>query len=306
MWLNELYHDVIKHKELIRVIQTIFITEQRYRQQVSFPVMYEMRHFDVYGAPIVSNQGRLKGIALVLHDITELKKLEQIRKDFVANVSHELKTPVTSIKGFTETLLDGAMESKELRVKFLNIINKESDRLQRLIYDLLELSRIEKDIFQLQWRDVELASISEDVDQLLTEKASEKEIKLEFDIDDDCKFEGDPERVKQIMINLVHNAITYTSNAGKVKVIATNHGDTIDLTVSDTGVGISEEALPRIFERFYRVDPARSRHSGGTGLGLAIVKHLVEAHEGKISVDSELGKGTTFTITFNRQREEES
>ncbi|MFA9457168.1 two-component system histidine kinase PnpS [Halalkalibacter sp. AB-rgal2] len=306
VWLNELYHDVIKHKELIRVIQNIFITEQKQSKQVSFPVLYEMRHFDVHGAPIISNHGRLKGIALVLHDITELKKLEQIRKDFVANVSHELKTPVTSIKGFTETLLDGAMESEELRIKFLNIINKESDRLQRLIHDLLELSRIEKDVFQLHWQDVDLNNIIDDVAQLLREKAKEKQIDLQFVSEQHCEFEGDPERIKQIIINLIHNAITYTPNGGSINVKVNCTEEVVQLRVCDTGVGISQDVLPRIFERFYRVDPARSRHSGGTGLGLAIVKHLVEAHEGKINVESELGKGTTFSIIFNKKREKNS
>lgn len=305
LWVNQLYHDVIRHKELIKIIQNVFITEKRQRKQISFPVLLEIRHFDVYGAPVVSDSGKLKGIALVLHDITELKKLEQVRKDFVANVSHELKTPVTSIKGFTETLLDGAMHTEELRGKFLGIIYKESERLQGLIHDLLELSRIEQQYFKLNWQQTNIKVIIEDVVVLLRGKAHEKTIDLELITSGDCSIKGDPERIKQIAINLINNGITYTQAGGKILVTLDGDSDeNVMLQVRDTGIGISESELPRIFERFYRVDRARSRNSGGTGLGLAIVKHLVEAHHGRISVESEPGKGTAFSIFFKRSFEE--
>ncbi len=304
LWLNQLYHDVIKHKEVNKIVQTIFITEEKQRKQIHFPVHLEVRHFDVYGAPIMSDKGRLKGIAIVLHDITELKKLEQVRKDFVANVSHELKTPVTSIKGFTETLLDGAMETEQLRGKFLNIIYKESERLQGLIHDLLELSKIEQHYFKLNWQETNLQKIVEDVTVLLKEKAKEKEIILEVNVEGDVTLEGDPERLKQIMINLVNNSIMYTPTSGRIDILLIGMENSVMLQVADTGVGISEKELPRIFERFYRVDRARSRNSGGTGLGLAIVKHLVEAHHGLIDVESQVGKGTTFTVKFNRKQQE--
>ncbi|TWI56994.1 two-component system histidine kinase PnpS [Halalkalibacter nanhaiisediminis] len=304
LWVNQLYHDVIKHKELNKIVQTIFLTEEKQRMQIHFPVHLEVRHFDVYAAPIMSNKGRLKGIAIVLHDITELKKLEQVRKDFVANVSHELKTPVTSIKGFTETLLDGAMETEQLRGKFLNIIYKESERLQGLIHDLLELSRIEQQYFKLNWQKTNLEGIVEDVAVLLKEKAKEKGIEIVTKKEGDSTLEGDPERLKQILINLVNNGIMYTSSGGRIDILLTGTKDLVELQIADTGVGISEEDLPRIFERFYRVDRARSRNSGGTGLGLAIVKHLVEAHHGHIHVQSQVGKGTTFTVVFKRQQDE--
>lgn len=304
LWVNQLYHDVIKHKELNKIVQTIFLTEEKQRMQIHFPVHLEVRHFDVYAAPIMSNKGRLKGIAIVLHDITELKKLEQVRKDFVANVSHELKTPVTSIKGFTETLLDGAMETEQLRGKFLNIIYKESERLQGLIHDLLELSRIEQQYFKLNWQKTNLEGIVEDVAVLLKEKAKEKGIELVTKKEGDSTLEGDPERLKQILINLVNNGIMYTPSGGRIDILLTGTKDLVELQIADTGVGISEEDLPRIFERFYRVDRARSRNSGGTGLGLAIVKHLVEAHHGHIHVQSQVGKGTTFTVVFKRQQDE--
>ncbi|WP_332689772.1 two-component system histidine kinase PnpS [Halalkalibacter lacteus] len=301
-WLNQLYHDVIKHKELIKIVQTIFITEKKQRVQIHFPVHLEIRHFEVYGAPVMSNRDKLKGIVLVLHDITELKKLEQVRTDFVANVSHELKTPVTSIKGFTETLLDGAMNTEPLREKFLTIIAKESERLQNLIQDLLDLSRIEQSYFKLNWQKTNLKLTIEEVIELLRKKAKEKQIELEVMIEGDVTLEGDAERLKQIAINLINNGIMYTPVGGDIRVFLKGEEEQVQLQIADTGVGISDKELPRIFERFYRVDRARSRNSGGTGLGLAIVKHLVEAHHGKITVVSEVGKGTTFTISFKRNR----
>ncbi|ARK31695.1 two-component system histidine kinase PnpS [Halalkalibacter krulwichiae] len=306
LWINQLYHDVIKHKEVIRIVQTILMTEEKQRKQIHFPVNLEVRHFEVYGAPVMSNRGKLKGIVIVLHDITELKKLEQVRTDFVANVSHELKTPVTSIKGFTETLLDGAMNSEPLRENFLNIIAKESERLQALIEELLELSRIEQSYFKLHWQNTDLNNILLEVYDLLKEKAAKKNISLKLEREGDTRLEGDPSRLKQIVINLVNNAIMYTSDGGHVSVVLKENGESVELAVIDTGVGIKESELPRIFERFYRVDRARSRNSGGTGLGLAIVKHLVEAHSGQINVESEMDKGTTFLLKFKKQQQNET
>ncbi|UOE93414.1 ATP-binding protein [Alkalihalobacillus sp. LMS39] len=301
-WLNRMYHEVIVHKEIIKIVQDIFLTEKRQRKQVKLAFYLEVRHFDVYGAPIMSEEGKLKGIALVFHDITELKKLEQVRKDFVANVSHELKTPVTSIKGFSETLLDGAMEEKELREKFLTIIWKESERLQSLIHDLLELSRIEQQYFKLNWQKTNVAEIIEEVVLLLKGKAEEKEIMLEYRVEGDLCIDGDPTRIRQIIINLITNGLTYTPAGGFLYIEAVPFAEeSIEIKIQDSGIGISEQELPRIFERFYRVDKARSRNSGGTGLGLAIVKHLVEAHHGKIHVESTVGKGTTFFIRLNKQ-----
>lgn len=246
----------------------------------------------------------MRGIVLVLHNITEIKKLEQIRKDFVANVSHELKTPVTSIKGFAETLIDGAMNEPSLREKFLTIILKESERLQSLIQDLLELSKIEQQYFQLNWTKANITEAVEEAVTLLKEKAQKKEVSLHFFSDGVLTIDGDAERLKQIAINLMTNAIVYTPAGGHIAVSLAEDGDWVTLQVSDSGIGITEEEIPRIFERFYRVDRARSRNSGGTGLGLAIVKHLVEAHHGRIEVDSEPGKGTTFTILSKKSRTE--
>lgn len=265
------------------------------------PLAIERRHFEVYGAPIIGTNDVWKGILLVFHDITELKRLEQMRKDFVANVSHELKTPITSIKGFTETLLDGAMNDKNTLEAFLNIILQESGRLQTLIQDLLDLSKIEQQGFKLNIQTVDLVMMLNDVITILEGKANEKGISLMLETSGEhIIVEGDLYRLKQIFINLINNAITYTPNGGMVTVKIIENKKTVTAKVKDTGIGINKDEIPRIFERFYRVDKARSRNSGGTGLGLAIVKHLVEAHKGNISVQSQFGKGTEFTIEFHK------
>ncbi|MGG0720567.1 ATP-binding protein [Robertmurraya massiliosenegalensis] len=300
-YLNRLYYHVIEHKEISDMIEEIFMTEHKAKKQMHLPIGIERRYFEVYGVPILGTNEEWKGILLVFHDITEIKKLEQVRKDFVANVSHELKTPVTSIKGFTETLLDGAKEDKETLENFLRIILEESDRLQSLILDLLELSKIEQQGYTLAIRDVNMNQLLEEMLPILCQKADEKEIELILEpLEKEITIDGDYYRLKQIFINLISNAISYSLQGGRVTISMKEGLNSVTVSISDTGIGIAQEEIPRIFERFYRVDKARSRNSGGTGLGLAIVKHLVEAHKGKISVESKLGKGTTFTIELHK------
>ncbi|EIJ79230.1 two-component sensor histidine kinase PhoR [Bacillus methanolicus PB1] len=300
-YLYRLYYEVIEHQEISKLIEEIFMTEQKIKRQMLIPLAIERRHFEVYGAPIIGTNDVWKGILLVFHDITELKRLEQMRKDFVANVSHELKTPITSIKGFTETLLDGAMNDKNTLEAFLNIILQESGRLQTLIQDLLDLSKIEQQGFKLNIQSVDLVMLLNEVITILESKANEKGISLMLETSGEhITVEGDLYRLKQIFINLINNAITYTPNGGMVTVKIIENKETVTVKVKDTGIGINKDEIPRIFERFYRVDKARSRNSGGTGLGLAIVKHLVEAHRGNISVQSQFGKGTEFTIKFHK------
>ncbi|GAM14732.1 two-component system histidine kinase PnpS [Mesobacillus selenatarsenatis] len=296
-YLYKLYYEVIDHEEITQMVEEIFMTEQKVRKQVVLPLEIERRHFEVYGVPIIGTNNVWKGILLVFHDITELKKLEQMRKDFVANVSHELKTPITSIKGFSETLLDGAMHDKATLEAFLEIILKESDRLQVLIQELLDLSKIEQHGFRLTKGTVDLVKEAYEVIEILKRKAAQKDIMLKLSQpSEEAVIEGDPDRLKQVLINLVSNAITYTPNGGSVEITLTDQEDSVSILVKDSGIGIEKSEITRIFERFYRVDKARSRNSGGTGLGLAIVKHIVEAHKGHIEVDSQIGKGTTFTV----------
>mgnify|MGYP001213376005 FL=1 len=299
--LGQFYTNCIDHRPVRHIIEEVFMTEKGVRKEVRLPIGIQLKHFEVYAAPIISSAHEWNGIVLVFHDITELKDLEQIRKDFVANVSHELKTPVTSIKGFAETLLDGAMDEKDTLHTFLKIIHKEADRLQSLIHDLLELSRIERDGFQLNIEKVDLFLIVQDVYRTLKEKADKKNITLTIENGQSCFVEGDRLRIQQIILNLVTNAISYTPKDGKITIRLDEEEKHVKLSVIDTGIGIDKGEIPRIFERFYRVDKARSRNSGGTGLGLAIVKHLVDAHKGDIQVESEIGKGSCFTVVFHKK-----
>ncbi|MEJ9228104.1 cell wall metabolism sensor histidine kinase WalK [Peribacillus butanolivorans] len=300
-FLFQLFYSVIKDQEVISIIEEIFRTEKTIKRQVKIPLALERKHFEIYGAPIIGNHDEWQGILLIFHDITELKRLEQMRKDFVANVSHELRTPITSIKGFSETLLDGAFKDEETLKHFLSIILKESDRLQELIQELLNLSKMEQQEFVLKAGVVDITKVLSEIQEMLIGKVMEKEVSLEIKASEDSVFiEGESDRIKQVFINLITNALTYTPNGGSVTVKVTENEQTVDIAVQDSGIGIEEKELPRIFERFYRIDKARSRDSGGTGIGLAIVKHIIEVHKGKINVESTPGKGTTFTVTLNK------
>ena len=303
-YLDRLYYESFHHTEIIELVEEIFMTEVKVRKQMLLPLGIERKHFEVYGAPIIGTNHEWKGIVLVFHDITELKKLEQMRKDFLANVSHELKTPITSIKGFSETILDTSMDNKKFCEHLLNIILKESERMQGLIEDLLDLSKIEQQGFKLSMGTVDMKGLLEDIHMVLDNKAGEKEISLQVNTLKRVSVIGDPSRLQQIFINLMNNAIVYTPAGGVVSVELAEDKYNAYIKVSDTGIGISKDEIPRIFERFYRVDKARSRNTGGTGLGLSIVKHLVEAHHGTITVDSEVGEGTTFTVVLPKSATE--
>ncbi|NFT82638.1 GHKL domain-containing protein, partial [Clostridium botulinum] len=231
------------------------------------------------------------GKVITIQDITDIKKLELMRTQFVANVSHELKTPLTSIKGFAETLR--YVEDNETREKFLNIIDKESERLSRLINDILVLSSIESNI-STQNDEFLPKSIIEDVINMVRKLANNKAINLEFYDDNQELILGDKDKFYQLTLNLVENAIKYSENGSNVKVISYSKQGNYYLEISDNGLGIPKEDLPRIFERFYRVD--KSRKKGGTGLGLAIVKHIVKTFNGDINVKSILGEGSIFKV----------
>jgi two-component system phosphate regulon sensor histidine kinase PhoR len=300
-YLSKQYYDVIEHREITLLIEEIFMTERKVKRQLLLPIGIVRRYFEVAGSPIIGTQNEWKGVLLVFHEITELKKLEQMRKDFVANVSHELKTPITSIKGFSETLLDGAMKEEETLEAFLRIILNESDRLQMLIEDLLDLSRIEQHGFHLNIEELDIVILLNEMITLLKGKAEGKNIELHLaHIASPIFVKGDYSRLKQVFINLLSNAITYTPTGGFVEIDVKENEEKVYIQIKDTGIGIEKEEIPRIFERFYRIDKARSRNSGGTGLGLAIVKHIVEAHKGSISVTSVKDKGTTFTISLEK------
>jgi two-component system sensor histidine kinase VicK len=259
----------------------------------------------VYFAVFTDESGKPGGIIAVLQDITEQQKLENMRREFVANVSHELRTPLTSIKSYSETLLEGALEDRETAERFLRVINSETDRMTRLVKDLLQLSSIENR--QVEWNMEEICfeELVRDSVEKVTLEARNKCQQLEcFTIGEIPAIKGDYDRIEQVVLNILSNAIKYTHEGGKVSVYVGKSYGNVYVKVADTGIGIPEQDMPRIFERFYRVDKARSREMGGTGLGLAIAKEIVEAHGGEISIKSVLGKGTEVTIRFPAARDE--
>lgn len=292
---EKFYKEIDIPHVLERFIENIFVTESPARDQLEFTSGLNKKHLDVYGAPVLGEHERWLGIVIVSQDISELKHLEQIRKDFVANVSHELRTPVTSIKGFSETLLDGAYQDEATLLSFLEIIHTESNRLQFLVKDLLDLSKVEQTGFQVDVHPTDMNEVIGRAVEMIKPRIEEKSLHLDVQLEQVIVL-GDADRLIQVMMNLLINAITYSTANTAIKIRLYQKNNQAVIEIEDEGVGIETAEIGRLFERFYRVDRDRSRNSGGTGLGLAIVKHLIEAHQGKIDVESQIGVGTTFTI----------
>ncbi|MDI3533923.1 MAG: two-component system, OmpR family, sensor histidine kinase VicK [Thermosediminibacterales bacterium] len=250
-------------------------------------------------APFKNEKGEVSGVVIVLRDVTEQERLENMRKEFVANVSHEIKTPITTIKSYVETLLAGAIEEKNLAERFLEVVNNEADRMARLVSDLLQLSRL--DYQQTRW-DKKLLSLEQIVEDVLVKLNMEiKQKKMNVSVNYSKKLPkvlGDRDRIEQVILNIVGNALKYTPEGGDIKISIETIDKAVCLKVQDNGIGIPKEDLPRIFERFYRVDKARSRELGGTGLGLSIAKQIIEAHGGTININSEYGHGTEVVINL--------
>lgn len=294
--------EVLRNYKIEQYIERV-IRENLYNNVEEFTLEHS-RIYRVTSRQMSENElpDKILGLLLIFEDVTEVRNLERIRQDFVANVSHELKTPLTSIKGFAETLKNGAIEVKETRDKFIDIIDVEAARIIALTDDLLSLSEIESTrnmphIETIQVRDV-VAEVTTMVEWLAKEKFIDYQVLLP---EGNLNIQGNSNWFKQILINLVDNAIKYTPTGGEVKLGLEQTAEYLVLRVSDTGIGIDQEHVSRIFERFYRADKARSRKEGGTGLGLSIVKHIVIAFRGNIEVISEVGKGTTFTVYLPRQ-----
>ncbi len=251
----------------------------------------------MHGTILRDDKSRNLGVLVVLNDITRLRHLEKMRRDFVANVSHELRTPITSIKGFVETLQEGAVANPEDTERFLVIIAKQADRLNSIITDLLTLSQIEEtEKSQMRLEKNELKAVLLEAIATCALKAKEKRITVALNCDDDIKADINSELLRQAIVNLLDNAIKYSDEGGKVDLFALSVKSEVIIRVQDWGIGIEKKHLPRLFERFYTVDKARSRELGGTGLGLSIVKHIVLAHHGNITVESSPDKGSTFII----------
>lgn len=291
--------EVIPHSDLLTLIRQALAGNETVRSELVVGSI-RTRNFAVTVTPVRSDKATA-GAVVVLHDISELRRLERARRDFVANVSHEFKTPITAIQGFAETLLGGAMEDNQNSNRFLEIIRDNAERLGRLTDDLLKLARIEAGKLELELRPVTMEDVIGPCLDATRIKADPKNLTLETDYSSDLSpVIGDVRFLQEILQNLLDNAVQYSRPGGRIVVRAVAQGSEIVLSVTDTGIGIPKTDQERIFERFYRVDAARSRELGGTGLGLSIAKHLVEAHGGRIQVESEVGRGSTFYVFLPR------
>jgi two-component system phosphate regulon sensor histidine kinase PhoR len=289
--------EALRVHELDELVKRVEAEGQVFEHELKLPEFSE-RWLQVNAAVISNAAGEREGTILVFHDLTRIKQLERQREEFVANVSHEIRTPLSLIKGYVETLLDGARNNPEVAERFLQIIERNTNRLDLLIQDLLAISALESGKMKLELQPVELRSLVEKVFNDLHSRAENRGIKLVNELPA-MTANADVNRVDQVLANLVDNAIKYGRAQGSVTVGGekTDAGK-LEIFVRDDGPGIPPEALDRVFERFYRVDKARSREQGGTGLGLSIVKHIVQNHGGEVWAKSELGKGTTFFFTL--------
>jgi two-component system phosphate regulon sensor histidine kinase PhoR len=294
--------ELSRHPEMKKLIEQILVfdfTSERYSRQVE---LHEGRWFRVNAVSLRNNQSSTYGSILVFHDITEVKQLERMRSDFVANVSHELRTPLTAIRGYAETLCQTPPDDPADAQHFLSIIEKHAERLSRLTEDLLTLSDLESGKIEIDFNPVDIKRVVQSVSEVFSDAANKKQVTLEQVIEQGLPaVMGDVDRLQQLLINLVDNAVKYTPVNGTVTVkaqrITINSSiDAVELSVIDTGTGIPEHAIPRLTERFYRVDKARSRELGGTGLGLAIVKHIAQAHGAQLKIESALHKGTMVSV----------
>ena len=299
--IDQDYDSSLHSADLVELIERSFDKQQLQNKELTlyYP---EDKIVDVNVVPIKDAASEPLNYIVLLYDITEIRRLEKVRTDFVANVSHELRTPITAIKGFTETLLDGAMNEEDVLLEFLQIINTESQRLDSMVQDILQLSKLEQRKVIGTVESVRVRNIVSEVERIVHQKIDLKSIHFDIIEKESVTVEIDRDQLKQILLNLISNAMSYTPEQGNVHVSIKDDGDHVLIAVADTGMGIAEEEQPRIFERFYRVDKARSRNAGGTGLGLSIVKWLVENNHGQLSLESELGQGSIFFVRLPKTK----
>lgn len=294
--------EVVRVAELQQFVSTVLRTQTAQESQFSLQGV-STRIVQALGAPLQGDGGQIMGAVVVLHDITRLHQLEVVRRDFVANVSHELRTPITSIKGFVETLREGGTEDPVQTARFLDIISRQSDRLNSIISDLLALSELEQSARgDIGFQTVNLMGLIQGAVDLVQQKADAVFVTISIRCTSSQTINVNPSLMEQAIVNLLDNAIKYSNRGGTVEISADIDNGLIAIRVTDHGCGIERIHLPRLFERFYRVDRARSRELGGTGLGLSIVKHIASVHSGRVSVDSSPGIGSVFTISIPRQR----
>lgn len=295
---GKIFLDAVRNNDIAEVVKSVLGHGKPLSTEIT--LVYPVRRiFEVNATPIFDNEA-VNGCLVVIHDITEMRRLETVRSDFVANVSHELKTPLTSIKGFVETLLEGALDDKKNNRGFLKIIQDHTDRLDRLVDDLLSLSHLESKEIVLQRDDCNLYQLVQGVIPGFGSQFKKKNIEIKNELPQGLILRVDKTRIEQVFINLIDNGIKFNKENGFVKICSRELDGKIHISVEDSGIGIPQKDIPRIFERFYRVDKARSRELGGTGLGLSIVRHIVELHGGNVGVESTEGFGSKFWFTLPR------
>jgi two-component system phosphate regulon sensor histidine kinase PhoR len=288
--------DLVRDPGLREIMTNVLATGERTERRLTLPAAAD-HTFEVLAGPLAGPSTR--GAIAILHDITELERLERVRKDFVANVSHELRTPLAAIRGYAETLLDGALEDEKHNRRFVEIIEAQATRLSNIASDLLTISELESNGARPpQPQPVSIRTVSESALRTVESAARVRGVRLHCGHIDDVRVLGSELRLEQVLVNLLDNAVKFNRPHGEVRLEVRAFNGTASITIRDTGIGIPSEDVPRIFERFYRVDKARSREMGGTGLGLSIVRHVIEQMQGSIKVDSRLGEGSVFTITI--------
>jgi two-component system phosphate regulon sensor histidine kinase PhoR len=298
--VGQMLTGVMRNSELLKLLRAALEKREASEGEV---VMYRHeaeRNLQIHATPLRDAGGRVLGAMIVANDVTQLRKLERVRRDFVANVSHELKTPLTSIKGFVETLQDGALEQPDEAKRFLGIIARQVARLQAVLADLLSLSRIEQqaELDELRFQDNAIKPVLDAAIELCSHSAEKKNITVRSNCPDDARVRMNAALLEQAAANLIENAIKYSEPGSAIRIEAAREDTGWKIDFSDEGCGIESQHIERIFERFYRVDKARTRSEGGTGLGLSIVKHIMSAHSGSVTVQSAPGQGSTFTLHF--------
>jgi two-component system phosphate regulon sensor histidine kinase PhoR len=293
--VGKLLIETVRRAELEDLLALARETNEEQEVEIELPGL-KPRRLLVHASPLSGDEG---GFVVVFVDVTVLRRLESLRREFVANASHELRTPIAAVRSATETLRSGALEDTGAATRFVDIIDRNAQRLHNLVEDMLDLSKLESQEFKLKRDRVELGKVVPIVLALFRERAEKKGVRLVAELSDSLAIQGDARALEHVLSNLVDNAVKYCPLGTHVVVRANRSGDRVSLVVADDGPGIPAEHLPRLFERFYRVDAGRSRELGGTGLGLSIVKHMVEAMRGSVSVESTVGKGSTFTVTLS-------
>jgi two-component system phosphate regulon sensor histidine kinase PhoR len=292
--------EVVRNSDLHRLVSETLSSDKPVEGTLELTGGVRERQLQVHGTTLQDEKGRSIGAVIVLNDITRLRRLENVRREFVANVSHELRTPITSIKGFLETLVEGAVDKPEDARRFLDIMVRHADQLNNIIEDLLALARIEQGTEEggIELSRQQVGRVLKSAVQTVEQRAAAKGVTIRFEGDLDITADLNPRLLEQAIVNLLVNAITYSPDGGSIEIGSKPSNGGVDIFVRDNGPGIDERHHERIFERFYRVDRARSRSQGGTGLGLAIVKHIALAHAGSVRVDSKPGAGSTFTLSL--------